>query len=43
MSDIKDENFKWKYGASNIIFLKMDEYDFDALEEFAVNYAKISV
>lgn len=40
MSEIKDENFQWKYGSSNIIFIKMDEYSFDELEKFAVNYAK---
>lgn len=40
MSEIENENFQWKYGASNIIFIKMDKYDFDELEKFAVNYAK---
>ena len=40
MSEIKDENFQWKYGASNIIFIKMDEYSFDEIEKFAVEYAK---
>lgn len=40
MSEIKDENFQWKYGATNMIYLKMDEYNFDELEKFAVNYAK---
>ena len=40
MSEIKDENFQWKYGASNIIFIKMDEYNFDEIEKFAVEYAK---
>lgn len=40
MSEIENDNFQWKYGASNIIFIKMDEYDFDELEKFAVNYAK---
>lgn len=40
MSEIENENFQWKYGASNIIFIKMNEYDFDKLEKFAVNYAK---
>lgn len=40
MSEIENDNFKWKYGASNMIFIKMKEYDFDELEKFAVNYAK---
>lgn len=40
MAEIENENFQWKYGASNIIFIKMDEYDFDELEKFAVNYAE---
>jgi hypothetical protein len=40
MSEIENDNFQWKYGASNIIFIKMDEYNFDELEKFAVNYAK---
>lgn len=40
MSEIENENFQWKYGASNIIFIKMDEYDFDELEKIAVNYAE---
>lgn len=40
MSEIENADFQWKYGASNIIFIKMDEYDFDELEKFAVNYAE---
>lgn len=40
MAEIENANFQWKYGASNIIFIKMDEYDFDELEKFAVNYAE---
>ncbi len=40
MSEIKNDDFQWKYGAENMIFIKMNEYDFDTLEKFAVNYAK---
>ncbi|MBO5163139.1 MAG: hypothetical protein J6B75_01655 [Ruminococcus sp.] len=40
MSEIVDANFQWKYGASNIIFIKADVCNMDEVEEFAVNYAK---
>ncbi|MDE5854011.1 MAG: hypothetical protein K2H19_03000 [Ruminococcus sp.] len=40
MSEMVDENFQWKYGASNIIFIKADVYNMEQIEEFAVNYAK---
>ena len=40
MSEIENGNFQWEYGATNMIYLKMDEYNFDELEKFAVNYAK---
>jgi len=40
MSEIENNDFQWRYGALNIIFIKMDKYDFDTLEKFAVNYAK---
>ncbi len=40
MSEIKNDDFQWKYAAENMIFIKMNEYDFDTLEKFAVNYAK---
>ena len=40
MSEIENNDFQWRYGALNIIFIKMDKYDYDTLEKFAVNYAK---
>lgn len=40
MNEIVDEKLQWKYGASNIIFIKADVCNMDEVEEFAVNYAK---
>ncbi|MDE5569315.1 MAG: hypothetical protein K2I82_01505 [Ruminococcus sp.] len=40
MNEIVDEKLQWKYGASNIIFIKSDVCNMDEVEKFAVNYAK---
>ncbi len=40
MNEIVDEKLQWKYGASNIIFIKADVCNMDEVEKFAVNYAK---
>lgn len=40
MSEIVDGNFQWKYGASNIIFIKAEEFDIEQVEKFTVSYAK---
>lgn len=39
-SEIIDGDFQWKYGASNIIFIKSETYNMDVIEKFAVSYAE---
>lgn len=39
-SEITDGDFKWEFGASNIIFIRENACSIDDIEKFAVKYAK---
>lgn len=39
-SEIIDDDFQWKYGVSNIIFIKEDKFDLEETEKFASHFAQ---